>query len=112
MTLMTQTPGNERPMRNRKLSRAALIMMVTIGAIVLCSAMPARALAQSSTSARASALVDQIDSFGFDTRMSMGAGGFLTVSVYPVVLFRSGEALTKIDHLLTASNIAALGVAT
>jgi hypothetical protein len=44
-------------------------------------------------------LLSQIESFGFDTRMTMGVGGFLGLDVYPVVLFRNGEALTDVTGL-------------
>ena len=45
------------------------------------------------------ALLEQIESFGFHSRMSMGVGGFLTTKVYPIVLFRDGEALRDIEGL-------------
>jgi hypothetical protein len=44
-------------------------------------------------------LLSQIESFGFDTRMTMGVGGFMSLDVYPVVLFRNGEALTDVTGL-------------
>ncbi|WP_225894290.1 hypothetical protein [Atlanticothrix silvestris] len=44
-------------------------------------------------------MMAQIDSFGFDSRMKMGIGGFLTVDVYPVVFFRNGDALTNVKGL-------------
>jgi hypothetical protein len=56
--------------------------------------------AMSSTSdANVSKLVATIDSFGFDMRTVMGIGGFLTQDIYPVVLFRNGEALTDVKGL-------------
>lgn len=45
-------------------------------------------------------LADRIDSFGFDTCMRMGVGGFLSVSACPVVLFKDGHALTDVEALL------------
>jgi len=45
------------------------------------------------------ALLEQIDSFGFDTRPKMGVGGFITLDIYPVVLMKSGEALTDVKGL-------------
>lgn len=55
----------------------------------------------------AQALLKQIDSFGFDSRMAMGAGGFLTTDIYPVVLFRNGEVLTDAKGLAFPGGIAA-----
>ncbi len=52
-----------------------------------------------SSSAGQSGLAQNIDSFGFDTRMIMGVGGFLTTDIYPVVLFRDGTALKDIAAL-------------
>lgn len=46
------------------------------------------------------ALLAQIDAFGFDTRTTMGIGGFLTTEVYPVVLFSDGRLLTDMEGLL------------
>lgn len=40
-----------------------------------------------------------IDSFGFDTRATVGVGGFVGIDVYPVVLFKNGEALTDVEGL-------------
>jgi len=45
------------------------------------------------------ALLKQIDSFGFDTRPKMGVGGFIMLDIYPVVLMKSGEALTDVKGL-------------
>jgi len=45
------------------------------------------------------ALLSQIDSFGFDTRPKLGVGGFVTLDIYPVVLMKSGEALTDVKGL-------------
>jgi hypothetical protein len=57
---------------------------------------------------RPSAVSQQIDSFGFDTRMIMGMGGFLTTDIYPIVLFRDGSALKKITALSAKSSLADL----
>ena len=43
--------------------------------------------------------LDVLDSFGFDSRPRMGGGGFMTVDIYPVVLFRNGDALTDVKGL-------------
>lgn len=40
-----------------------------------------------------------IDRFGFHSRTRMGVGGFLTVDVFPVVLFCDGRALLEITAL-------------
>jgi hypothetical protein len=53
----------------------------------------------SATPINVSTLVASIDSFGFDTSTSFGIGGFMTQDVYPVVLFRNGEALKDIKGL-------------
>ncbi|MEP6491666.1 MAG: hypothetical protein ABJF01_03245, partial [bacterium] len=44
-------------------------------------------------------VLEQIESFGFDSRMKMGVGGFMTADIYPVVLFRNGDALTDVAGL-------------
>jgi hypothetical protein len=48
---------------------------------------------------RAVELAKDIDSFGFHTRMTMGVGGFLTTTVYPIVLFKDGQALKEVAAL-------------
>jgi len=42
---------------------------------------------------------DRIERFGFGSRTIMGVGGFLTVDIYPVVLFRDGDALKDVKGL-------------
>jgi len=44
-------------------------------------------------------LLASIDSIAFDDKAKMGAGGFIMLDIYPVVLFRSGEALTDVQGL-------------
>jgi hypothetical protein len=44
-------------------------------------------------------ILNQIDSFGFNSRTKMGVGGFLTLDIYPIVLFRNGDALTNVGGL-------------
>lgn len=44
-------------------------------------------------------LLGRIEGFGFASRARMGVGGFVTVDIYPVVLFRSGELLTEVAAL-------------
>lgn len=44
-------------------------------------------------------IVKQIDSFGFNSRPKMGIGGFIALDIYPVVLFRNGDALTNVEGL-------------
>lgn len=41
----------------------------------------------------------QIEGFAFDTRPAMGFGGFITIEVYPVVVFRDGWLLTDVTAL-------------
>lgn len=52
-------------------------------------------------------LLESIDSFGFDTRPTMGVGGFLALDIYPVVLFKNGEALTDVTGLSFPAGLAA-----
>jgi len=52
-----------------------------------------------SAGASADAVLGQIDSFGFHSRLAMGVGGFLTANIHPVVLFRDGRALLKVEAL-------------
>ncbi|BAY90217.1 MULTISPECIES: hypothetical protein [unclassified Tolypothrix] len=59
------------------------------------------------TSSSDNELVKQIDSFGFNSRTVMGIGGFLTTDIYPVVLFRNGDALTNVEGLSFSGGIAA-----
>lgn len=51
-------------------------------------------------------LLARIDSFGFDTRLVMGVGGFLTTDVYPIVLLRDGQALTRVEGLVLPGSLA------
>jgi hypothetical protein len=67
------------------------------------AAVPRAAPAKTSA---ATGISKQIDSFGFDTRMTMGVGGFLTTDIFPIVLFRDGTALTDIKALSNPSGLA------
>jgi hypothetical protein len=72
------------------------------------STAPVKTPVQKATPIKASSappLLKQIDSFGFDTRMAMGVGSFLTTDIYPVVLFRDGSALTDITGLSDPNGI-------
>jgi hypothetical protein len=51
------------------------------------------------TSARATIDRGAIARFGFHSRARLGVGGFVTVQVYPVVLFGDGRALVEITGL-------------
>lgn len=63
-------------------------------------------VAMSSTSGSdVSKLVATIDSFGFNMRTTMGIGGFLKQDIYPVVLFRNGEALTDVKGLMYSGGL-------
>jgi hypothetical protein len=44
-------------------------------------------------------VLERIERFGFATRAKMGAGGFIAVDIYPVVLFRDGSALRDVKAL-------------
>jgi hypothetical protein len=59
------------------------------------------------TPSTSAAVIAQIESFGFDTRATMGVGGFVGLAVYPVVLFKNGEALTDVEGLSFRGGIAA-----
>lgn len=52
-------------------------------------------------------LAARIDRFGFDSRLGMGVGGFLTTNIFPVVLFKDGTALTEIEGLNFPGGLAA-----
>lgn len=45
------------------------------------------------------AVLAHIDSFAFNTRMTMGVSGFLSTDTYPIVLFRNGDVLTRVEAL-------------
>ena len=64
-------------------------------------AAPAPPIAPTRVTVPASAiqLLAEVDSFGFDARLIMGVGGFLTTDIYPVVLFRDGRVLTDVEGL-------------
>ncbi len=59
-----------------------------------------------STTVRSSVRVSEIDSFGFDTRVSVGVGGFIGQDIYPVVLFLNGDALKEVKALAAANGLA------
>lgn len=44
-------------------------------------------------------IAEQIEGFAFDTRAGIGAGGMVSIVVYPVVLFKNGQALTDVEGL-------------
>lgn len=44
-------------------------------------------------------LLESIEAFGFDSRPAVGVGGFITLDIYPIVLFKSGEVLTDVSGL-------------
>jgi hypothetical protein len=54
---------------------------------------------QTSRKSNLAALVAQIDSYGLDSQVQ-GAVEFLRVRVFPVVLFRNGQALTDVEGLM------------
>lgn len=53
------------------------------------------------------ALLKDIDSFGFHSRPSMGIGGFIGIAVFPVVLFRNGDALLDVSGLSAPGGVEA-----
>lgn len=69
---------------------------------------PATAPATPSATAPVSAAtLALIDSFAFDTRPKMGLGGFIALDIFPVVLFKSGEALIDVEALRFPAGMAA-----
>lgn len=68
-------------------------------------AAPVPSRADPAARAATAALVQRIESFGFDTRPEMGMGGFIGLKVYPVVLFRDGTALTDVAGLGFAGGV-------
>lgn len=59
-----------------------------------------------SAQAPGNTVLSEIEAFGFDSAMTMGVGGFLTTRIYPVVLFRGGDALTKVEGLASPGGVA------
>jgi hypothetical protein len=54
-----------------------------------------------------SQLAAQIDSFGFDSRTTMGVGGSFAATPYPIGLFRDGRALEDVRGLSYRGGLAA-----
>lgn len=80
---------------------------VTLALITLiASTLPAGAQPEAARSSARDALLAQIDSFGFDSAPAMGVGGFLTIRIFPIVLFRDGHALTDVQALASQDGIA------
>lgn len=71
---------------------------------------PAAVMAAVPSAAPASTaqLLADIDSFAFNTRAKMGMGGFIALDIYPVVLFKNGDALTHVKRLSQGGSLAAL----
>jgi hypothetical protein len=65
----------------------------------------------STTGSRASSTAvkaaDGIQTVGFDTKTGMGYGGMLTFNPVPIVLFRNGDALRKVEALNAQGGLAA-----
>ncbi len=55
----------------------------------------------------AAPLLESIEAFGFDSRPSMGIGGFISLAIYPIVLFRNGDALIDVTGLADPAGIEA-----
>lgn len=51
--------------------------------------------------------LESIEAFGFDSRPSMGIGGFVSLAIYPIVLFRNGDALIDVTGLADPAGIEA-----
>ena len=65
------------------------------GAAPLQAAPPSAAATGTSTAQ----LLAEIHSLAFSTRATMGSGGLIALDIYPVVLFKSGDALTNVRRL-------------
>ena len=53
-------------------------------------------------------LLPDIHGFAFNTRAKMGPGGFIALDIYPVVLFKSGDALTNVKRMAEGGDKAAM----
>lgn len=83
------------------------ILVACFGLLVLIAARPAPLHAAPAAASPPAALLAEIDSFGFHSRMAMGVGGFLTTRIFPVVLFRNGDALLDVEALAHPGGLAA-----
>ncbi len=52
-------------------------------------------------------LLSQIDSFGFDSRATIGYAGAVILDIYPIVFFKNGDVLTDIKGLSYSGGMAA-----
>jgi hypothetical protein len=64
--------------------------------------------AAAATGTNTAQLLPEIDSFAFSTRAKMGLGGFIALDIYPVVLFKSGDALTNVKRLAEGGDKASM----
>ncbi|WKA31433.1 hypothetical protein [Bradyrhizobium roseum] len=84
--------GSDRTLSlNRFMSRVwsrPLRTVVTILSLLLLTA-----------GAESAEVLERIERFGFATRPKVGAGGFVAIDIYPVVLFRDGSALRDVKAL-------------
>lgn len=72
------------------------------------AAPPTAAAAAAATPTRPSApLLESIEAIGFDSRPAVGVGGFITLAIYPIVLFRNGDVLTDVSGLAAAGGVEA-----
>jgi len=55
----------------------------------------------------AAPLLESIEAIGFDSRPAVGVGGFITLAIYPIVLFKNGDALTDVTGLAEPAGIEA-----
>jgi hypothetical protein len=63
------------------------------------AAPPGRPLGGATKTGVVARIAEQIEGFAFDTRAGIGAGGMVSIVVYPVVLFKDGQALTDVVGL-------------
>lgn len=52
-------------------------------------------------------LLESIEAIGFDSRPAVGVGGFITLAIYPIVLFKNGEVLTDVAGLAAVGGVEA-----
>ncbi len=98
---LTTTPEAKFATENLPRSSPDAKSQMTLRAPSIASSSP---IPENSTVAK---LATMIDAFGFNTRMIMGVGGFLMQDVYPVVLFRNGDALKDIQGLTNSGGLSA-----
>jgi hypothetical protein len=91
-----------------------LYITIAIACLLQISSVQAQSSGKQSTSPAGDSVssdaiqaADDIETVGFDTKTGVGFGGMLTFNPVPIVLFRNGDALRKVDALNEPSGLAA-----